>query len=132
MKTLILVALILTGGYAAAQTTTCMTLTGGITTCNSFGFPDYSGPPLVDYYTPAIIQLETALAFAPAQARVINRAVDIVVITRCGHYKMTIATYADGSVKTVKMHNKAVDTAELAGAQAAIPMLQVVDIAECE
>ncbi len=142
MKKLILTGLLIAGvlpgtlGTAAAQATTCMTFSWG-TTCQSVGGPDYGtpAPPAqtpTDPYTPAIIQLEMALALAPAPVATVKHAVDIVIITRCGHYKFIIATYSDGSSKSVNMHDKAVDTAELQGAQAAIPMLRVVDIAECE
>jgi hypothetical protein len=142
VKKLLLMGLFLAGpplgglGSATAQTTTCMSFSWG-TTCQSFGGPDYSTPALpvqapVDYYTPAIIQLEMALAIAPAPVATVKHAIDIVIITRCGRYKSMRATYSDGSTKSIDMKNRFVDEAELEAAEAANPVVRVVDFAECE
>jgi hypothetical protein len=124
---LILVGLILASGYAAAQTTStsCSPSVFGGMSCSS-----YTMQPPVDYYTPAIIQLETYLALHPAPP--VKRAVDIVITTACGRYKSMSATYSDGSSKSIDMQNRFIDEAELEAAERANPMVRVVDIAECE
>jgi hypothetical protein len=60
-----------------------------------------------------------------------TNATDLLVTTRCGHYQMATITYADGTVKSLNLSNAPATKTDLEKAKAAIPILRVVDMADC-
>ncbi|MGO9988928.1 MAG: hypothetical protein ACLPSY_09175 [Steroidobacteraceae bacterium] len=56
-----------------------------------------------------------------------KRPTVIVIEIKCDKYVRIVLGYADGTIKPVPMNDAPVDRTELATAQAAIPMLRVVD-----
>jgi hypothetical protein len=60
-----------------------------------------------------------------------THATDLLVTTKCGRYQSAMITYADGTVKSLNLSNAPATKSDLANAKAAIPILRVVDIADC-
>jgi hypothetical protein len=60
-----------------------------------------------------------------------NHATDLLVTTKCGHYQTAMITYADGSVKSLSLSNAPATKTDLEKAKAAIPILRVVDVPDC-
>jgi hypothetical protein len=60
-----------------------------------------------------------------------THATDLLVTTKCGHYQTAVITYADGTVKSVSLSNAPATKTDLENAKAAIPILRVVDVADC-
>ena len=60
-----------------------------------------------------------------------THATDVQVTTKCGHYQTAIITYADGTVKSLSLSNAPATKSDLEKAKAAIPILRIVDIADC-
>jgi hypothetical protein len=60
-----------------------------------------------------------------------THATDLLVTTRCGHYQTATITYADGTVKSLNLSNAPATKTDLEKAKAAIPILRVVDTADC-
>jgi hypothetical protein len=60
-----------------------------------------------------------------------TNATDLLVTTRCGHYQMATITYADGTVKSLNLSNAPATKTDLEKAKAAIPILRVVDMPDC-
>jgi hypothetical protein len=60
-----------------------------------------------------------------------SHATDLVITTKCGHYRSATITYADGSVKTLNLSNAPASQGDMDKAKAAIPMLRIVDIPGC-
>lgn len=60
-----------------------------------------------------------------------THATDLLVTTKCGHYQTAIITYADGTVKSLNLSNAPATKTDLDKAKAAIPILRVEDIADC-
>jgi hypothetical protein len=61
-----------------------------------------------------------------------SHATDLLVTTKCGHYLSATVTYADGSVKTLNLSNAPTSQSDMDKAKAAIPMLRIVDLFECD
>jgi hypothetical protein len=61
-----------------------------------------------------------------------SHATDLLVTTKCGHYLSATITYADGSVKTLSLSNAAASQSDMDKAKAAIPILRIVDLFECD
>jgi hypothetical protein len=61
-----------------------------------------------------------------------NRATDLAVTTRCGHYQSATITYADGSVKTLNLSNAPATQKDMDQARAAIPILRIIDEGGCD
>jgi hypothetical protein len=61
-----------------------------------------------------------------------TRATDLLVTTKCGHYLSATITYADGSVKTLNLSNAPASQNDMDKAKAAIPILRIVDLFECD
>jgi hypothetical protein len=60
-----------------------------------------------------------------------THATDLLVTTKCGRYQTAVFTYADGTVKSLSLSNAPATKTDLEKAKAAIPILRVVDIADC-
>jgi hypothetical protein len=60
-----------------------------------------------------------------------THATDLLVTTKCGHYQTATITYADGTVKSLNLSNAPATKTDLEKAKAAIPILRVVDMADC-
>jgi hypothetical protein len=60
-----------------------------------------------------------------------THATDLLVTTKCGHYQTAMITYADGTVKSLSLSNAPATKADLEKAKAAIPILRVVDVPDC-
>lgn len=60
-----------------------------------------------------------------------THATDLLVTTRCGHYQTATITYADGTVKSLNLSNAPATKTDLEKAKAAIPILRIVDTADC-
>ncbi len=60
-----------------------------------------------------------------------THATDLLVTTRCGHYQTAMITYADGTVKSLNLGNAPATKTDLEKAKAAIPILRVMDMADC-
>jgi hypothetical protein len=60
-----------------------------------------------------------------------TQATDLLVTTKCGRYQTALITYADGTVKSISLSNAPASKTDLEKAKAAIPILRVVDIADC-
>ena len=60
-----------------------------------------------------------------------THATDLLVTTRCGHYQTATITYADGTVKSLNLSNAPATKTDLEKAKAAIPILRVMDTADC-
>jgi hypothetical protein len=60
-----------------------------------------------------------------------THATDLLVTTRCGHYQTATITYADGTVKSLNLSNAPATKTDLEKAKAAIPILRVVDMTDC-
>ena len=60
-----------------------------------------------------------------------THATDLLVTTKCGRYQTAMITYADGTVKSLSLSNAPATKMDLEKAKAAIPILRVVDIADC-
>jgi hypothetical protein len=60
-----------------------------------------------------------------------THATDLLVTTKCGRYQTAMITYADGTVKSLSLSNAPATKTDLEKAKAAIPILRVVDIADC-
>jgi hypothetical protein len=58
-------------------------------------------------------------------------ATDLLVTTRCGHYQTAVITYADGTVKSLGLSNAPATKADLEKSKAAIPILSLLDIGDC-
>jgi hypothetical protein len=58
-------------------------------------------------------------------------ATDLLVTTKCGRYQTAMITYADGTIKSMSLSNAPATKMDLEKAKAAIPILRVVDIADC-
>jgi hypothetical protein len=61
-----------------------------------------------------------------------SHATDLLVTTKCGHYLSATITYADGSVKTLNLSNAPARQSDMDKAKAAIPILRIVDLFECD
>jgi hypothetical protein len=61
-----------------------------------------------------------------------SHATELVVTTRCGHYKYANITYSDGSSKSMNLSDAPATQNDLAQAKAAIPILRVVDLPGCD
>jgi hypothetical protein len=61
-----------------------------------------------------------------------SHATDLLVTTKCGHYLSATITYADGSVKTLNLSNAPASQSDMNKAKAAISILRVVDLFECD
>lgn len=60
-----------------------------------------------------------------------THATDVLVTTKCGHYQTAMITYADGTMKSLNLSNAPATKTDLENAKAAIPILRVVDAADC-
>jgi hypothetical protein len=60
-----------------------------------------------------------------------THATDLLVTTSCGHYQTATITYADGTVKSLNLSNAPATKTDLEKAKAAIPILRLVDIPDC-
>ena len=60
-----------------------------------------------------------------------THATELLVTTRCGHYQTATITYADGTVKSLNLSNAPATKSDLEKAKAAIPILRIVDTADC-
>jgi hypothetical protein len=60
-----------------------------------------------------------------------THATDLLVTTKCGRYQTAIITYADGTVKSLSLSDAPATKADLEKAKAAIPILRVVDMPDC-
>jgi hypothetical protein len=60
-----------------------------------------------------------------------THATDLLVTTQCGRYQTAMITYADGTVKSLNLSNAPATKSDLEKAKAAIPILRVVDLADC-
>jgi hypothetical protein len=60
-----------------------------------------------------------------------THATDLLVTTKCGRYQTAVITYADGTVKSLSLSDAPATKTDLEKAKAAIPILRVVDIADC-
>ena len=61
-----------------------------------------------------------------------THATDLLVTTKCGHFLSATITYADGSVKTLNLSNAPASQSDMDKARAAIPILRIVDLFECD
>jgi hypothetical protein len=61
-----------------------------------------------------------------------SHATDLLVTTKCGHYQYATITYADGSAKTLNLSNAPASQSDMDKAKAAIPILRIVDLFECD
>ena len=61
-----------------------------------------------------------------------SHATDLLVTTKCGHYLSATVTYADGSVKTLSLSNAQASQSDMDNARAAIPILRIVDLFDCD
>jgi hypothetical protein len=61
-----------------------------------------------------------------------SHATELVVTTRCGHYKSATITYADGSSKTMNLSDAPATQNDMAQAKAAIAILRIVDLPGCD
>jgi hypothetical protein len=61
-----------------------------------------------------------------------RHATDLVVTTKCGHYKSATITYSDGSAKTMNLSNAPATQKDMDQAKAAIPILRIIDLAGCD
>ena len=61
-----------------------------------------------------------------------SHATDLLVTTKCGHYLSATITYADGSAKTLNLSNAPASQSDMDKAKAAIPILRIVDLSECD
>jgi hypothetical protein len=61
-----------------------------------------------------------------------SHATDLLVTTKCGHYQYATITYADGSAKTLNLSNAPASRSDMDKAKAAIPILRIVDLFECD
>lgn len=61
-----------------------------------------------------------------------THATDLLVTTKCGHFLSATITYADGSVKTLNLSNAPASQSDMDRARAAIPILRIVDLFECD
>jgi hypothetical protein len=61
-----------------------------------------------------------------------RHATDLVVTTKCGHYKSATITYSDGSAKTLNLSNAPATQKDMDQAKAAIPILRIIDLAGCD
>jgi hypothetical protein len=61
-----------------------------------------------------------------------SHATDLLVTTKCGHYLSATITYADGSVKSLSLSNAPASQNDMDKAKAAIPILRIVDLFECD
>jgi hypothetical protein len=60
-----------------------------------------------------------------------GHATELVVTTKCGHYKSATITYSDGSAKTLNLGDAPASKNDMEQAKAAIPILRIVDLGEC-
>jgi len=61
-----------------------------------------------------------------------SHATDLLVTTKCGHYLSATITYADGSAKTLNLSNAPTSQSDMDKAKAAIRILRIVDLSECD
>ena len=60
-----------------------------------------------------------------------SHATDVVVTTKCGHYRSATISYADGTSKTLNLGNAPASQSDMDKARAAIPILRIVDESGC-
>jgi hypothetical protein len=60
-----------------------------------------------------------------------SHATDVVVTTKCGHYRSATISYADGTTKTLSLGNAPASQSDMDKARAAIPILRIVDESGC-
>jgi hypothetical protein len=60
-----------------------------------------------------------------------GHATDLVVTTKCGRYQSATITYSDGSAKTMNLGGAPATKTDMEQAKAAIPILRIVDMGEC-
>jgi hypothetical protein len=61
-----------------------------------------------------------------------SHATDLVVTTKCGHYKSAMISYADGTAKMLNLGNAVATQGDMDKAKAAIPILRIIDEPGCD